>query len=156
MQNIIAGITDFFTGKSKAPANPDLAHNIILLNETRKKIKTGIFTRFFKRPTIYILEIVTYVVTSILFIAGFLIWNKIDNYFDVYATSQFLIEALSKSDLGHTDISWVSNIILFILLLPSVICFLLARLFTKSRKRMNVFIQVENMIDRVVFNLKNE
>ena len=156
MQNIIAGITDFFTGKSKAPANPDLAHNIILLNETRKKIKTGIFTRFFKRPTIYILEIVTYVVTSILFIAGFLIWNKIDNYFDVYATSQFLIEALSKSDLGHTDIAWVSNIIRFILLLPSVICFLLARLFKKSRKRMNVFIQVENMIDRVVFNLKNE
>ena len=160
MQDIINNITDFFSGKSKVPANPDIAHNIYLLQETNKKIESGIFTRFFKMPTIRIIEIAVYIKTAILFMLALFFLGKIDNVFDTADTIKFNGQFISgSSSAGNentgTDISWISYMILIIFLLPSVICFLLARLFTKSRKRMNTFRQVENMIARVIYNLKD-
>lgn len=156
MEDIIDNIADFFSGKSKVTANPDPAHNINLLNETKKKIESGIFTRFLKRPTIYILEIVTYLITVILFISCFLIWNEIDNIFDTYATINLASQITVDKTLPLSDYLWVSYILLFILLLPSIICFLLGRLLTSSRKKMKVFIEVEKNIDRVIYNLTNK
>lgn len=153
MQQILNDLTEFFTGKSKAPANPDPAHNILLLQETRKKIETGIFTKLLKRPTVYILEILTYIISILLFIIAFLVWGKIDNLFDSYDLINFVSENAAQKKLPLAEYVWVSYIILAVMLLPAVICFLFGRLFTKSRKRTAIFIQVENMIDRVIYNL---
>jgi TRAP-type C4-dicarboxylate transport system permease small subunit len=154
MKNIINDVSNFISGQSNLPANPDITHNIQELIETKTKIESGIFTRFFKRPTIHILEIVAYAITAILFVAAILIWGKIDNFFDAADTINFVSKMIGESDLQIADYSWISYIILFIFLLPSLICFLLGRLLTKSRKRMKVFIEVEGMIERVIFNLK--
>ena len=156
MPKFIDEITEFFTGKSAAPANPDPAINVLLLNEAKKKIETGIFTRFFKRPTIYILEIGTYIITGILIGVAVYIWKKIDNIIDAQNTIDYLNSQFSNTEYHSNNYSWISYCILFVLLLPGIIGFLMGRLFTKSRKRIKVFIEVENMIDRVIYNLKNE
>lgn len=153
MQQILNDLTEFFTGNSKAPANPDPAHNILLLQEARKKIESGIFTKLLKRPTVYILEILTYIVSILLFIIAFLVWGSIDNFFDTYDILNLISENVTKKQLPLAEYVWVSYVILAVMLLPALICFLLGRLFTKSRKRTAIFIQVENMIDRVIYNL---
>jgi hypothetical protein len=154
MQQILDELTEFFTGNSKAPANPDPEHNVMLLQEARKKIETGIFTKLLKRPTVYILEILIYIVTILLFIIAFLVWGRIDNLFDSYDLLNLASENVANKQLPLAEYVWVSYVILAVMLLPSFICFLLGRLFTKSRKRTAIFIQVENMIDRVIYNLK--
>lgn len=154
MQQFLDEITDFFSGKSKAPANPDPAHNILLLQETRKKIETGILTKLLKRPTVYIFEIASYITSLILFVLAIYIWGRVDNIFDTIDTINFFNRLFNDGNLLADDYNWISYCLLFVLLLPSVICFLLARLFTKSRKHTAIFIEVENMIDRVIYNLK--
>ncbi|MEJ8818765.1 hypothetical protein [Lacibacter sp. H407] len=154
MQQFFDEITDFFSGKSKAPANPDPAHNVLLLQETRKKIETGILTRLLKRPTVYIFEIASYITSLILFVLAIYIWGRVDNIFDTIDTINFFNRLFNDGNLLVDDYNWISYCLLFVLLLPSVICFLLARLFTKSRKRTAIFIEVENMIDRIIYNLK--
>lgn len=145
-------IANFFSGQGKIAPNPDASHNVQLLIEAKKKIETGIFTRVFKRPSIYFLEGTAYLFTGILFFAALLLWNKIENAFDGLDFINFAIKISSNNDLGLDDYSWISYWMLIMMLLPSVICFLLGRLLTKSRKRINVFIEVESMIDQVINN----
>lgn len=154
MQQLLNELTEFFTGTSKAPANPDPEHNVMLLQEARKKIETGIFTKLLKRPTVYILEITSYAVSLLLSIVAIYIWGRVDTIFDIIDIINVLNQIFSNADLIESDYKLISYCLLFALLLPSIICFLLARLFTKSRKRTAIFIQVENMIDRVIYNLK--
>lgn len=126
-----------------------------LLELAKKKIETGIFTRFFKRPGIVLFEIITYLITVFLFISALLIWQKIDNFFDAYDTIQFLKSYFSGTDGADSDdFSWISYSLLFILLLPSIISFLTGRLITASRKRINMFIQVEDLIDDACAKIK--
>lgn len=126
-----------------------------LLELAKKKIETGIFTRFFKRPGIILFEIITYLVTVFLFISALLIWHKIDNFFDAYDTIQFFRSYFSGTDAAESDdFSWISYCLLVVLLLPSIISFLSGRLITASRKRINVFIQVEDLIDDACAKLK--
>jgi len=111
-------------------------------------------------PTILVIEIAIYIITAILFMLALFFWGKIDNVFDTADTLKFIGQFISgSSSTGNenigANISWISYVILIVFLLPSIICFLLARLFTKSRKRMNTFRQVENMIERVIYNLKD-
>lgn len=154
MQEWLHTITEFFSGESSLPANPDPAHNVLLLQETKKKIETGIFTKLLKRPLVYIFEAAAYSISIVLSLIAFYFWNKIDNIFDTIDTVNFFNRLFNGANLMQNDYSWISYCLLVVMLLPAVIGFLLARLFTKSRKRTAVFIQVENMIDRVIFNLK--
>lgn len=153
MQQLLDDLKEIVTGKSKAPANPDPLHNIILLEEAKKKIESGVFTRLLKRPTVYILEIVAYACSLLLFILAIYFWGRVDNIFDTLDTINFFNRLFTGAELIEADYNWVSYCLLFVMMLPSVISFLLARLFTKSRKRTAIFIQVENMIDRVIYNL---
>lgn len=156
MQDFLNSVTEFFTGRSSAPPNPDPAFNVRLLKETKHKIETGLLTRYLQRPLVYILESLAYSFTIVLFGAGIFIWNQIDNLFDALDTINFVNKVLNGTDLIKEDYSWVSYCLLVLFLLPSLISFLLARLFSASRKKTTVFIEVENMIDRVVYNLEDK
>ena len=154
MADFLSDIKDFFSGRSSVPPNPDPRYNVRLLKVTRKKIESGIFTQLFKRPTVYIFEAITYLVTIILFLAALKIWSKIDSLFDTVEIINFVAKFTSNTDLELDHYSWVSYIFCGILMIPALISFLLSRLFTQSRKRMAVLMQVENMIDRVIYNLE--
>lgn len=154
MADFLSDIKDFFSGRSSIPPNPDPTYNVRLLKVTRKKIESGIFTQLFKRPTVYILETITYLVTIFLFVAALKIWGKLDSLFDTAEIINFVSKFTSNTDLGIDEYSWISYVILGILMIPAFIAFLLSRLFTQSRKRTAILIQVENMIDRVIFNLE--
>ncbi len=154
MASLLNDVTNFITGKSDVLPNPDPALNIQILEEARNKIETGIFTRFLKRPMVYILESVSYIVSIFLFIVAIYIWSRIDNIFDTIDTINFFNQLFSNQNLIASDYDWISYALLIIFLLPSIICFLLARLFTKSRKRTAIFIEVEELIDHALYNLK--
>lgn len=156
MSNIIANVTDYFMGKSNEPANPDIKHNIYLLEEIKRKIDTGVFTRFFKKPTLALSEIVTYLLSLILLLIGLYFWNKIDNLLNVISTLADMHNIFSQAEWDTNFVSIIDILLLIISLLPGCICFLLGRSFTASRKKINTFIEIENAIDRVIFNLKNE
>ncbi len=156
MQDFLNSVTEFFTGRSSAPPNPDRAFNVLLLKETKHKIETGLLTRYLQRPLVYILETLAYVITIALFFTAIFYWNKVDNLFDAIDTINFMNKVVNGANLIEEDYDWVSYCILAVFLLPSFIGFLLARLFTASRKKTTVFIEVENMIDRVVYNLEDK
>lgn len=154
MQEIINNITGYFTGDSKEPANPDLAHNIFLLEETKKKIETGIFTRFFKKPVIVTGELVAYILTIILIGVGIYFWSKVDALLGVVQSSIYVHNIFADAKWDGTIVSIIDILLLVVSIMPAFICFLLGRSLSKSRKQINTFRQVENMIDRVVYNLK--
>lgn len=156
MSNILSEVTNFITGKSDAPPNPDPVHNIQILTEARNKIESGIFTKLLKRPTVIILEIVSYSISLVLFITAVYFWGRIDNVFDTIDTINFFNQLFNGTNLVESDYNWISYTLLMILLFPSIVCFLMARLFTKSRKRTTVFIEVEELLDKVVYNLKGK
>lgn len=154
MASILNDVTNFIKGKSDTPPNPDVSHNIQILTEARNKIETGIFTRLLKRPTVIILETVSYIISLLLFITAIYFWGRIDNVFDTIDTINFFNRLFNDTNLVESDYDWISYTLLIILLFPSIVCFLLARLFTKSRKRTAVFIQVEELLENVIYNLK--
>lgn len=154
MQELLNSVTEFVTGKSATPPNPDPAFNITLLKETKKRIETGVLTRYLQRPLVYILETVAYIITLALFLTAFFFWNKIDNLFDAVETINFFNRLFTNANLIENDYSYVSYFILLVFLIPSFISFLLARLLTANRKRTATFIDVENRIDRVIYNLE--
>lgn len=153
MKSLFFKAAQYVTGNDYGPKNPDLKFNIELLKEASLKIETGLFTRIFKRPLVLIIEIIIYIVTFLLAILAIYYWNKIDNLFSSVDTIQSLGLTLSANSQKSTDYSGYSYLILLIMLTPSIFCFLFGRLFTKSRKRMAIFIEVESRIKTVVKNL---
>lgn len=153
MRNLFFKAAQYVTGNDYAPKNPDLRHNVELLKESVIKIETGVLTRILKRPLVTIIETIIYIVTAILAILAFYFWSKIDNLFDSVDFIQSFGLRLSSSSDTSKYYSGYSYLILLIMLTPSLFCFLFARLFTKSRKRMAIFIDVENRIKTVIKNL---
>lgn len=153
MKKLFNEVSGFITGQPPEPANPDPAHNSSLLKNAKSLIESGILTRFFKRPAIYILEGAAYIATFILLLTGFYFWKKIDNLFDAAATIDFFSKLFSETDLHLDDAGFISYIILLIFMLPSLICFLLGRSLSASRKRINRLITVEDTLSLVIHNL---
>lgn len=153
MQEFLNSVTEFVTGKSGTPANPDPAFNVMLLKENKTKIETGVLTRYLQRQLVYILETSAHIITLFPFLACLFFWNKIDNLFDAAKTVNFMNRFFTNVNLIENDYSYVSYCILFALLIPAFISFLLARLLTANRRRTATFIDVENRIDQVIFNL---
>ncbi|HRF23653.1 MAG TPA: hypothetical protein PLR98_05805 [Chitinophagaceae bacterium] len=153
MRRIFYKVAQFVTGDDYAPANPDINHNIEILKQAAGKIETGIYSRIFKRPLVIFLETGIYLLTIVLTVLTFYYWNKIDNLFMSAETIQKFGLILSSQETQANDYSGYSYLILAIMLLPALLCFLLGRLFTKSRKRMAIFIEVENNIKTVIKNL---
>jgi hypothetical protein len=156
MQDFIGNITEFFSGKSNAPANPDVKHNIYLLNETKAKIETGVFTRFFKKPIILAGEISAYISTVVLALLGIFVWSKINTLLDVLLTAVEMHNFFGEAKWDSTLISVIDLLLFIVCAMPAFICFLLGRFLSKSRKRIKTFVQVENMIDRVIYNLQEK
>ncbi|GAB2809166.1 hypothetical protein [Ferruginibacter profundus] len=156
MQEIIDNIAAYFTGDSNEPANPDIAHNIFLLEETKKKIETGVFTRFFKKPVIMTGELITYLLTIILIGVGIYFWSKVDSLIGVVQAYVTVHNLFADAKWDGTIVSIIDVLLLVVSIMPAFICFLLGRSLSKSRKQINTFRQVENMIDRVVYNLKSK
>lgn len=153
MKRLFFKVTQYVTGNDYSPKNPDINYNIELLREASMKIETGVYTRIFRRPLVFVLEFGIYLVTVVLFTLTLFYWKKIDNLFSATETIQKLGLSLSSQSEISIKYSGYSYLILGIMLLPTIFCFLLGRLFTKSRKRMAIFIDVENALNTVIKNL---
>ena len=65
-------------------------------------------------------------------------------------------EVISNLNWDSNNIRIIEALLLVLSISPALISFLIGRLFTKARKRINTMIEVENMIDRVIYNLSGE
>lgn len=156
MQEFMKNISDYFSGNSKAAANPDIAYNIELLDAAKRKIESGVFTKFFKRPTIILSEVLSYLAALLFIIVGAYFGGKIDLLLSLYQKCLSCDDVLQKNALTPDTIPFLHILLYIVCGLPTLIFFLLGRSLTQSRKRINAFMQVENMIGRISFNLKNE
>lgn len=153
MRKYFNRVTSYLVELANGPKNNSIAHNVAMLEDAKKKIETGIFSRYLKRPTIYIIETIAYSISISLLLVAIYAWMKIDNIFEAYNTLKFMGAAIVDKTVQLSDFSGISYFILFALMLPSIICFLLARLLTSTRKRINTFIEVENIISKTIYNL---
>jgi len=154
--DVINNITEFFTGNSSAPANPDPAFNAMLLKEAKKKVEIGIFTRFFKKPVLILMEILSYGFALLLLFVGIYFYGQVDNLLSAIQTLGQGSEVISNLNWDSNNIRIIEALLLVLSISPALISFLIGRLFTKARKRINTMIEVENMIDRVIYNLSGE
>lgn len=154
--DILNNISGFFNGENNAKPNPDPSVNAFMLEEAKRKIDIGIFTKFFKKPFLIAFEIISYLIAILMLFAGILFYSEIDSLLGIINTFQVMLE---ESNDPKPDLSmiWIVKLLSMILsTTPAFICFLTGRLFKNARKRLNTFIQVESIIDRVIFNLQEE
>lgn len=100
MKQILSGIGDLLTGKSNTPPNPDPAHNVQLLQTAKQKVETGIFTKYFRRPYVVLMEIVFYCCTFLLLGIGIIVYIKIGEYLKIAEQAGEFADALYAE--GHT------------------------------------------------------
>jgi hypothetical protein len=153
--DVINNISNFFAGTSNLPANPDPTFNAMLLQEAKRKVETGIFTRFFKKPVIIGFEIISYTASILFLIAGMWFFIKIDVALTFIQNGGQIIEYFADRKWNLNVIHFLEILLFVLSISPALISFLLGRLFTQSRKRITIFREVENMIDRVIYNLNS-
>jgi len=150
---VLNNITDFFTGNNNEPANPDHKINTLLLQQAKQKVEIGIFTRFFKKPVLITMEILSYVASIILLIAGVWFFGKIDVALSFIQNGGQILEFFTERNWDTSVIGMLEALLLILSISPSIISCLLGRLFTKARKRIYTMREVEGLIDKVIYNL---
>lgn len=177
MKQILSDIGDLITGKSNTPPNPAVQHNIKLLQEARQKIESGIFTKYFKRPYIVLMETIFYSLTIVFFglaVIYFLfgltqtspiidsahalnnniaLFKEGSNLLNFEAFTNVLTQLQAFMDQFFQFILYLKLLLFVLMSLPSIFTFLLARSYTKSRRRLSKFIEVEAIIEKVIYNL---
>lgn len=152
--DILNNISGFFNGENNAKPNPDPAVNAFLLEEAKRKIDIGIFTKFFKKPFLIAFEIISYLIAILLLAAGIWFYGKIDTLLNWVQAKGEITKILDDQN-WDSSVIWFLEFLLFVFSVsPAFICFLTGRLFKNARKRLNTFVQVESIIDRVIYNLK--
>lgn len=146
---------DFIHGKKNPPIERDMMYNIQLLNEAKKLIEIGIFVRFFKKPFIGLIEIIIYSLAIFLAFSGYWIYHVIDNNLVTIGNVLSIANLLFDQNINLGFISFIEFLLFIFFQLPSIFCFLFGRIFTNARRRINIFIEVEKIIDVVIDNLKS-
>lgn len=145
---------NLFTVKSNTPPNPDAVHNINLLQSARLKFAIDIFTKHFRKSYVVLMETLFYSGTMLLLGIGFIVYFEISRFIDLAKQTNHLPDAIITDPNTDAYVSVTQYLLLSLLLLPSLLSFLLAISYTKSRKRIGTLIEVEKIIETVVYNLK--
>jgi hypothetical protein len=153
MKQIIENVTSLFNGKKEIP-NADPLHNAGLLEQARAKIETGVFTRYFKKSFFVTMEIAGYLIFALCVGLGISLCCKLHNLFEVLNNSVAIMEILEGKNYDKTSLNLIEWLIYFSAFLPAVISFFWARSYTKARRKINLIVEVERLIERVIFNLR--
>jgi len=150
MRNLVSDLASGF-GRQTTP-NPDLNHNVKLLREAKGLIESGTFTHYFKKSFLVMMEVISYSITVLLFIAGVYLFLEIKPIFTIL-TSDALKDLLSKKDIDTESLNFLKTGIYILLFLPFIISIFWSRGYTKSRRRINLIRRVEAIISQVITNL---
>lgn len=153
MKDILKNVTGIFTGKEEQP-NPDVLHNVTLLTQAKTEIDTGVFTRYFKKPFLVAGEVAGYILAVLLLIAGAVFCFQMNGLFELIKTTQEITELLTQKKWDIQTIELLKTFLYILSFSPALLSYLWARSFARARHKISAFMQVESVIDKVIFNLK--
>lgn len=147
--------SNFFNGKTQKPLQPELIENIRLLEGAKLMIETGVFVRFFKKPFIGLIELIVYSFSFALALGGYFLYDKIADLISAVCSMINFVDILTNANWDFGGLTLIKLVLFIFLMLPAFFSFLMARLFTRSRHRINLFVDVEKILDKVISNLKS-
>lgn len=151
MKNVTKSITGLFS--KPEPPNADLGHNIGLLTDVKALIESGFLSYYFRKTFVVAMEMIAYTLAILLALAGIWLFRELTNLFAAIdiaiATSNFA----SNSEIDVTTINAIRYTSYLFCFVPCMLALFWARVYTKSRRKINLLKQIEKTLVRVVANL---